>query len=471
MKREMLRINNLNYSHAPARKLENISLCIMEGESVGFLGLTYSGKNLLVSILKNEIRIDPEEYSIYIAGMRIRECETLEDKVYRICADNYRIGDWSVAEYIGLVDTGWFRTIRGKKELEEGVRALLAELCLDFDASEKIRDLTELEKRIVDLAKACWRKAGIVIVEDEMAGMNQAEVTRFGQVMHRVIAGRMAAIISSHSNMVLSVLADKYVIFDKGHIVKKCRATVLQGGTSLEDFLQSDTPPETGDIIKSMPGKGTREPEVIFQVRGMQFLNGKKEDFSFAKGQITVLLVRSLQEKERMFLTLSGRGGTEATFILNSRRCENTEIALFVKEKVVSVAYPGSSREIFPYMTVEENLLLPSMEKISSMDYIRKRKNISRVLAEEIKLSGQMRQTAAQGLEVNDRIRITMERWYIYNPRVLILLEPFAMCDMYGVAIVREYICKFAEIGTTVIVLSTREEYLEDIADNILRID
>ena len=48
MKKEVLRINNMNFEFAQAKKLENISLCIMEGEVVGFLGLTYSGKDMLV---------------------------------------------------------------------------------------------------------------------------------------------------------------------------------------------------------------------------------------------------------------------------------------------------------------------------------------------------------------------------------------------------------------------------------------
>lgn len=55
MKREILRISDLNYRHERMPALENISLCILEGECVGFFGLSYSGKNFLVSLLTGKV--------------------------------------------------------------------------------------------------------------------------------------------------------------------------------------------------------------------------------------------------------------------------------------------------------------------------------------------------------------------------------------------------------------------------------
>ena len=54
MKKELLRINHLNCTYTPTRKLENVSFCILEGECIGFLGLTYSGKDLLSGVLRGE---------------------------------------------------------------------------------------------------------------------------------------------------------------------------------------------------------------------------------------------------------------------------------------------------------------------------------------------------------------------------------------------------------------------------------
>ena len=56
MRKELLKINDLNYIHSQEGKLENISLFILAGECVGFLGLSYSGKDLLVKLLSGNTK-------------------------------------------------------------------------------------------------------------------------------------------------------------------------------------------------------------------------------------------------------------------------------------------------------------------------------------------------------------------------------------------------------------------------------
>ena len=73
MRKEILRINNLTVSIGRMQSLENITLCILEGEMVGFLGLAYSGKDLTVKILSGEVQEELRRHHIYIGGRRISE--------------------------------------------------------------------------------------------------------------------------------------------------------------------------------------------------------------------------------------------------------------------------------------------------------------------------------------------------------------------------------------------------------------
>lgn len=122
---------------------------------------------------------------------------------------------------------------------------------------------------------------------------------------------------------------------------------------------------------------------------------------------------------------------------------------------------------MFEHMTVGENLMLPSLEKISFWDYIRSSRNIRKMILEE---NHNLKDVKAEELGINERIQMTLERWYIFNPLVLILFEPFALCDVNGVDIVKKYVKKFSNNGTTVIIVSTREEYVGDISDQIMHI-
>lgn len=68
MKKEILRINNLNAKPSQMERLENVTLHILEGEIVGFLGLTYSGKDLTVRILAGDMQEELAKHHIYIEG-------------------------------------------------------------------------------------------------------------------------------------------------------------------------------------------------------------------------------------------------------------------------------------------------------------------------------------------------------------------------------------------------------------------
>lgn len=471
MRREILRINNLNYDYTLTRKLENISLCILEGECVGFLGLTYSGKDLLVQLLSGKLDEGADKIKAYIEGQKLGGT-ALEAKVYHIAASNYIIDDWTVAEYIGLVDTGWIRMLFRGRMLEEETRQYFEELSLDIDVAKKMRELTESEKRIVDLTKAYRRGAKVVIIEDEFEGMDSDALKEFAKIMKRIITGRMAVIVNSHSNMIMSLLSDKYIIFNKGRIVKKCSKSCIRSNAHLERFLLGEAAISRKMSLDNYVLEQARGGDVVYRVRGLRLRGVRREDFDFVKGSVVTFLVLNRREKERIFMALAGRQMEEGTYyILNSKRYNNADFDMFAREKVVSVKHLGSREEIFTRMTVGENLLLPSLCKISSVEYIMNSGKMPKMVMENMEEKETPQNMEAEELGINELISMTLERWCIYNPRVLVLFEPFALCDINGVSIVKSYIKKFANRGTSVIIVKTREEYVEDISDRIISID
>ena len=472
MKKEILRINSLNYTYAGNRKLENISMCILEGESVGFLGLTYSGKDLLVRLLCGEAEADIRGLNIYVDGARMSDKEELARYVYRIAASNYKIDDWTVAEYIGLVDSGWFQMLWNRRRLEEETDAYFKELGIPFDVARKLKELTELEKRIADMVKARRHGARIVIVEDEFEGMRPESIGEFARIMKRLARESMAVIVNSHSDMVLSMLSDKYIIMKKGRIVKKCRTDYIQGSRHLEKFLLGGTIKSKKQDMDSYALEQSEEKKTVYRVRGLELKDGRKGDFNFSRGEVVTFLVLDGREKERLFLVLSGRQpGRDIYCNIDSREYASGDFSGFVRGKVVSVMHMGSKEEVFTHMSAGQNLLLPSLGKISSVEYIASSGRISKMLKHNMDSDAMMPDMEAGDLEINDLISITLERWYIYNPKVLVLFEPFAQCDVYGVSIVKSYIKKFANRGTAVIILKSREEYVEDISDKIISLD
>jgi ABC-type sugar transport system ATPase subunit len=472
MKKEVLRINNMNFEFAQAKKLENISLCIMEGEVVGFLGLTYSGKDMLVRLLSGDIQEDIRKYHVYLHGQKVSDNTVLEKKVYHIKASNYIIDNWTVAEYIGLVDSRWIQMMWNKRVLEEEAAKYFEKSGVPFDVSRRMRELTELEKRIVDVVKACRHNAAVVIIEDEFEGMSPESIKKLEKMMKRLIAAKMAVIVNSYSETVLSILSEKYIIFKKGRIVKKCKKEYIQDSSHLEKFLLGTGITSKKKGLDSYTPEQVENKKPVYEIRGLELKGGRNRDFKFGRGEVVTFLTEDGKERERLFRIFSGRelGGDTYCF-LDSNRYETAGFEEFVRRRVVSVMHMGSKEEVFASMSPGENLLLPSIRKISSLEYITASGKMAKMMKQNMKNMVTKSEAAVGNLEINELISITLERWYIYNPKVLVLFEPFQQCDLYGVSIVKSYIKKFANRGTVIIIIKSREEYIEDISDQIIGIE
>lgn len=84
-----------------------------------------------------------------------------------------------------------------------------------------MNSLNVLERRMVEVMRARKKGARILILEDECEGMDREMLCSYEQFLKKVIKNHMAAILICHSDMATSVLADNYIIFRRGRIVKK----------------------------------------------------------------------------------------------------------------------------------------------------------------------------------------------------------------------------------------------------------
>lgn len=284
MKKELLRINRLNYNYTRTRKLENVSFCILEGECIGFLGLSYSGKDLMTSLLRGELTEGDGSGAIYLGGQKVNDWEVLGKEIYYMCPDNYVIEDWTVAEYLCLVDSGWAGSFWRKGALNEEAGECFAELELDFDISSRMRDLFELEKRIVDVVKAYRKGARIIIIEDEFDGVSQTDIIKFGKIIRRLIQRKLGVIVNSNSNFIMSELSDKFIIFDRGHVVKKCAREYIKNEEQLERFLLGENVLPPREKIEERTQMSWKEEDIVYRIRNLKIFQDDVKSLNFVRG-------------------------------------------------------------------------------------------------------------------------------------------------------------------------------------------
>ena len=132
MKKELLRISNLSCEDSQGVRLERLTMYAFAGERIGLLGLSRSGKDFLMQILKGATDQNLELLNIFVDQKKVTDPASLRRLGYRIHADNYRIPDWTVAEYIGLIEGRWLQLSSQRREVIRSAQKTLNSLALPW---------------------------------------------------------------------------------------------------------------------------------------------------------------------------------------------------------------------------------------------------------------------------------------------------------------------------------------------------
>lgn len=454
MKNEILRIHNLSVDYGGCDMVENISFSLAAGEVIGFMGLNDSGKDFLTKILLGQIN----EYAsgAFLCGKRLSSLALLQSAVYLVCRENYTFQTWTVAEFIGLVDykTSFlpFRQIG----LAKAVTQFLSGLEIDIEPHKKLHQLSNIELRLLDVARALYQNRRLIIIWEAFDDFTNEDSGIFKRTLKPLLNGRAALIINTQSKPALNVLSDTLYFFNKGCIWKKLKNQNLLLTTQ---FLEASV--HGAHISKdeqTLPFHADCADLVLTLQNFISTQYGNA--FYLRRGNISLLQIMDYEERLLLFNHLSGRNSDAIAGLRTDKEYRSlNSYEEFVQHGIVSIQY--EKQELLDKMSVVDNLLMPSIGKFDGFSYLLYRKKLVALISDEVARFSGRNIAASKTITFHEQLIVYYERWLIYKPKVLILLNPFFQCDANDVVLVKNYILSFLSLGTHVIVLQAHRDNLE----------
>ena len=205
-----------------ATALEDVSLTIEDGELIGLLGHTGSGKTTLVQHLNGLLK--PTSGRVVVDGLDITEKGVSLLEVRRRVGLVFQYPEYQLFEETVARDVAFGPKNLGlsEQEVDERVRYALQEVGLVYDeiAERSPFELSGGQMRRVAIAGVLAMRPGTLILDEPTAGLDPAgRRSILGMIRELHGAGGLTVVMVSHNMDDISSLATRLVVMSRGRMV------------------------------------------------------------------------------------------------------------------------------------------------------------------------------------------------------------------------------------------------------------
>ena len=205
-----------------ATALEDVSLTIEDGELIGLLGHTGSGKTTLVQHLNGLLK--PTSGKVVVDGLDITEKDVSLLEVRRRVGLVFQYPEYQLFEETVARDVAFGPKNLGlsEQEVDERVRYALQEVGLVYEdiAERSPFELSGGQMRRVAIAGVLAMRPKTLILDEPTAGLDPAgRRSILGMIRELHAAGGLTVVMVSHNMDDISSLATRLVVMSRGRMV------------------------------------------------------------------------------------------------------------------------------------------------------------------------------------------------------------------------------------------------------------
>lgn len=479
MKKEILRIQNLNLPTLPVDYFQNFVLSLLEGEVTCILAPSWSGKTLLAKVLSGSLPFQGYAFFCETAVSGSFKDLASAGSIFCLSRESQLFGQLTIAENIFLaLKSGRPHLLQRNKLYQKSVELLCA-LHLDLNPSVRADTRSPFEQHMILLAAALARPLRVVILDEPAYHYSQQERRRLAAVIRLLRQRNITVLYLSSGIDDISLNSDKVIIMNNSRKVRTLCSTDYFNRYDLMRFFSPRT--QTGPMsqlesaldsnvnVAAVPVSSdpsyTSPP--LFSAEHLQCGFFRDITLSLRRGEIVGIYDPGNHDGDLLCRILSGiiHPDTGAV-LLNGRPLPPWN----VQAKVCYLPPDFACQNIFEDLTVLENIHL--FHRFSPFCIFRgTRKFVSDTVREQLSISPEQQSALAGSQDIYTRIKIVLYRLLLIRPLVIVSSMPFSSMDYTARGLIRDFFRLFARAGMGVVFTSAQWENPEEMADRRLTLE
>jgi ribose transport system ATP-binding protein len=472
-----LSVRGVTKWYGATRALSNVSLEIPPGKVVALIGHNGAGKSTLLRALSGaEI---PDEGAIDLNG-RKTEFHSPSDATAAGIACVYQelslINELTVAENLFLGAERRTGPFLDRRAMNREADRVCAEFNIPASATDLVANLPVAQRQLLEVARAIHRDAKFLLLDEPTTALEQNQIDELLVIIRRLSRERnIGVLLIDHKLDEVYAVADRIVGLSNGQVVLKGDAHVVAREQVVEAIVGA------GQELHGVSGSGhdrtaagenrdMRLGNIVLEVRGLASDALAGIDLKVFAGEVLGIYGLVGSGRSRFLRTVYGaeRAAKGAMFLkgepFDPRRPEGS-----IERGVAFLSEERKSDGFIPQMTSIENIVLPVLDRFLLAGLLKwgALRRAADATLRAISIRGDVQQPITS-LSGGNQQKALFARAVLQAPDLLLLDEPTKGVDIGAKAEIYEIIRHVAHEGRSVIVVSSEEEELLEIADRIV---
>jgi len=452
---------------------DGVNLKIRRGEIHCLLGENGAGKTTLMRILYGLYQ--PDEGEIILNGVPTRINSPRDALVHRIgmVHQHFRLVPTLTVEenvILGLDEgTGPFLNLR---KVRAKIKKIADAYGLSVDSQAKVWQLSVGQQQRVEIIKALYRDADILIMDEPTSVLTPQEVEQLFSTLRTLVNDGLTIIFITHKLDEVMEISDRVTVLRKGKAV----ATVDTAETNKAELARLMVGREVVFRLEKNPlHRGGKLLEVTdlhaLNDRGLPALRGISFDL-YAGEILGVAGVSGNGQKELAEVLTGLRRATRGRIMLEGKDLTNRSAREIADMGVAHVPTERKTMGTVPNMSIKENLILktyrkPPFSRGVFVDYHLAKEN-AKQLMKEYQILAPSEETAVKLLSGGNIQRVVLARELSGDPHLIVAAHPTYGLDVGATEQVREILLKQRDSGAGVLLISEDLEEVMTLSDRIM---
>ncbi|MGO4907735.1 ABC transporter ATP-binding protein [Pseudorhodobacter sp. W20_MBD10_FR17] len=470
-----IELRGISKSFGPVQANKDISIQVAKGSIHGIIGENGAGKSTLMSILYGFYKADAGE--IYISGnlTPIPDSQSAIRAGIGMVFQHFKlVQNFTVLENVILGAEGGAMLRGAMASARKSLTDLAREYELDVDPDAVVEDLSVGHQQRVEILKALYRQADILILDEPTGVLTPAEADQLFRILNGLRDQGKTVILITHKLREIMEITDTVSVMRRGQMT----ATVKTVESSPEELAElmvgrkvllhvEKKPATPGDMVLEVENLRVRDELGVERLKGVSL--------TIRAGEILGIAGVAGNGQSELLEVLGGIARGTGTVRMNGQEIALTAAADGQSRRARGIAHVPEDRQhlgLIMDFTAWENVAFgyhhaPEYQKSALLmdnDAIRA-DTVSKM--ERYDVRPPIPTLAAKSFSGGNQQKIVVAREMDRNPDLLLVGQPTRGVDIGAIEFIHKQIIALRDAGKAVLLVSVELDEIMSLSDRI----